>query len=165
MYDGVIGSAHAEFPPGFILGASTAAYQIEGAATEGGRGPSIWDVFSHTPGKIEGDATGDVAADHYHRFESDLDLMASLHLEAYRFSISWPRVMPTGEGEVNSDGLEFYSRLVDGLRTRGIEAVVTLNHWDLPQALEAKYGGWRGRETAFAFEKYAEIVGDRKSVV
>ncbi|MGW0838870.1 GH1 family beta-glucosidase [Streptomyces sp. NPDC002787] len=159
MYRDSIDRGRLAFPPDFILGAATAAYQIEGGAREGGRGPSIWDTFSHTPGKTAEGATGDVAADHYHRVDADLDLMASLHLDAYRFSISWPRVMPTGEGEVNPEGLEFYSRLVDGLIARGIKPIVTLNHWDLPQALEDRYGGWRGRETAFAFEKYAETVG------
>lgn len=143
----------------FLLGAATAAYQIEGGAHEGGRGPSIWDTFSHTPGKTADGATGDVAADHYHHVESDLDLMASLNLDAYRFSIAWPRVMPLGDGEINQEGLDFYSRLVDGLLARGIEPVVTLNHWDLPQSLEDRHGGWRGRETAYAFERYAEIMG------
>lgn len=146
-------------PDGFILGAATAAYQIEGGAAEGGRGPSIWDTFSHTPGNTAHGATGDIAADHYHHVAEDLDLMASLNLEVYRFSISWSRVMPSGEGEVNSAGLAFYSDLIDGLIERGISPVVTLNHWDLPQALEDKYGGWRGRETAYAFERYAEVVG------
>ncbi|MHA7189429.1 GH1 family beta-glucosidase [Arthrobacter sp. MDT2-16] len=146
-------------PEDFMLGAATAAYQIEGGANEGGRGPSIWDTFSHTPGTTAGGATGDTAADHFHRTEEDLDLMAALHLQAYRFSISWSRVMPTGEGKVNDEGLAFYSTLVDGLLHRGIEPIITLNHWDLPQALEDKYGGWRGRETAYAFERYAEIVG------
>jgi beta-glucosidase len=159
MYEGFVQSGHLTFPSDFILGAATAAYQIEGGATEGGRGPSIWDTFSHTPGKTEDGATGDVAADHFNRTHTDLELMSTLNLDAYRFSISWPRVMPTGEDVVNQEGLTFYSRLVDGLLARGIEPVVTLNHWDLPQALEDKYGGWRGRETAYAFEKYAEIVG------
>ncbi len=146
-------------PAGFTLGAATAAYQIEGAAAEGGRGPSIWDTFSHTPGATAEGATGDVAAGHYHHVEADLDLMASLHLDVYRFSVSWSRVMPDGEGAVNAEGMAFYSELVDGLIKRGIDPVVTLNHWDLPQALEDKYGGWRGRETAYAFERYAEIMG------
>ena len=159
MYRNEIDRGHLIFPKEFTLGAATAAYQIEGGARDDGRGPSIWDTFSHTPGKTADGATGDIAIDHYHRMESDLDLMASLNLDAYRFSISWPRVMPTGEGEVNDPGLAFYSRLVDGLLARGISPIVTLNHWDLPQALEDNYGGWRGRETAFAFEKYAEIVG------
>ena len=152
--DGVL-----RFPPEFLFGAATAAYQIEGGAREGGRGPSIWDTFSHTPGATAGGATGDVAADHYHRVEADLDLMAAIGLDAYRFSVSWPRVMPAGEGPVNRQGLDFYSRLVDGLLIRGIRPVVTLNHWDLPQALEDRYGGWRGRETAYAFERYAEVMG------
>lgn len=160
MYRDMIHTGTTALPEDFLLGAATAAYQIEGGATEGGRGPSIWDIFSHTPGKIANGATGDVAADHFHRVEEDLDLMAKLELEAYRFSISWPRVMPTGEGEVNAEGLQFYSDLVDGLLARGIKPVVTLNHWDLPQALEERYGGWRGRETAYAFERYAEIVGE-----
>ncbi|MFD4987773.1 GH1 family beta-glucosidase [Streptomyces sp. NPDC058372] len=159
MYRDRIARGEIEFPPEFILGASTAAYQIEGAADEGGRGPSIWDTFSHTPGKTAGGATGDAAADHYHHVEADLDLMESLNLDAYRFSISWSRVMPTGEGDVNPEGLKFYSDLIDGLIAKGIKPIVTLNHWDLPQALEDRYGGWRGRETAYAFERYAEIVG------
>ena len=146
-------------PEGFTLGAATAAYQIEGAAAVDGRGPSIWDTFSHTAGMTAEGATGDVAADHYHHVSDDLDLMASLHLDAYRFSISWSRVVPHGEGPVNPAGLAFYSNLIDGLLQRGISPVVTLNHWDLPQTLEDKYGGWRGRETAYAFERYAEIVG------
>ncbi|MFF5967917.1 GH1 family beta-glucosidase [Streptomyces collinus] len=159
MYDDQITHGNLEFPPGFVFGAATAAYQIEGGATDGGRGPSIWDTFSHTPGKTAAGATGDVATDHFHRVEDDLDLMASLNLDVYRFSISWSRVMPTGEGDVNPQGLAFYSDLVDGLLARGIKPVVTLNHWDLPQALEDNYGGWRGRETAYAFERYAETVG------
>lgn len=159
MYDDFIETGTLTVPRTFILGAATAAYQIEGGAKEGGRGPSIWDVFSHTPGKTQDGATGDVAADHFHRTEIDLDLMSSLNLDAYRFSISWPRVMPEGEGAVNQKGLDFYSRLIDGLLSRGIQPIATLNHWDLPQALEDAYGGWRGRQTAFAFEKYAEIVG------
>jgi beta-glucosidase len=148
MYKGLLDAGRIALPPSFILGAATAAYQIEGGATEGGRGPSIWDTFSHTPGKTEGGATGDIAADHYHRVDEDLGLMDSLNLDAYRFSVSWSRIMPTGEGKVNAEGLNFYSRLVDDLLARGIQPIVTLNHWDLPQALEDKYGGWRGRETA-----------------
>lgn len=159
MYDDFISPGSTPIPDGFILGAATASYQIEGGASEGGRGPSIWDVFSHTPGKIKNGDTGDVAADHFHRMESDVELMARLNLEAYRFSISWSRVQPDGEGDVNEEGLKFYSDLVDRLLARGIMPIATLNHWDLPQALEDRYGGWRGRETAYAFEKYAEIVG------
>jgi beta-glucosidase len=147
------------FPPEFIFGSATASYQIEGAATEDGRGPSIWDTFSHTPGKTWNGDTGDVAADHYHRLESDLDLMASLGLEAYRFSISWSRIQPSGRGPANERGLDFYNRLVDGLLARGIRPIATLYHWDLPQALEDE-GGWTSRATALAFADYARIVGE-----
>ncbi|WP_294178158.1 GH1 family beta-glucosidase [uncultured Schumannella sp.] len=153
-----------EFAPDFVFGSATASYQIEGAAHEDGRGPSIWDTFSHTPGKTWNGDTGDVADDHYHRWESDLDLMKELGLEAYRFSIAWPRIQPTGSGAVNRKGLEFYSRLVDGLLARGIKPVATLYHWDLPQALEDA-GGWPNRDTAYRFEEYAartvEALGDR----
>ncbi len=154
------------FPENFTWGAATSAYQIEGAATEDGRGPSIWDTFSHTPGRVRGGDTGDVAADHYHRWESDLDLMAELELASYRFSISWPRVLPEGRGQINQAGLDFYQRLVDGLLERGITPVVTLFHWDLPQALE-DLGGWLSRDTAGYFADYAtvlvEALGDRVS--
>lgn len=146
------------FPPGFTFGSATAAYQVEGAATEDGRGPSVWDTFSRTPGKVWNGDTGDVACDHYHRWESDLDLMAELGLDAYRFSIAWSRILPTGTGEVNTAGLDFYSRLVDGLLARGIRPVATLYHWDLPQPLEDA-GGWPERATADAFERYAEVMG------
>ncbi len=146
------------FPPGFTFGSATAAYQVEGAAREDGRGPSIWDTFSHTPGKVRDGDTGDVACDHYHRWEADLDLMAELGLDAYRFSIAWSRIMPTGTGSVNQAGLDFYSRLVDGLLERGIRPVATLYHWDLPQTLEDA-GGWPTRATADAFEDYAAVVG------
>jgi beta-glucosidase len=146
------------FPRGFTFGSATASYQVEGAATEGGRLPSIWDTFSRTPGKVWNGDTGDVACDHYHRWESDLDLMAELNLDAYRFSIAWPRIVPTGTGEVSRAGLDFYSRLVDGLLERGIRPVATLYHWDLPQPLEDA-GGWPVRATADAFERYAEVVG------
>ena len=151
-------------PAGFLLGAATAAYQIEGAAREDGRGPSIWDTFSHTPGRTWNGDTGDVAADHYHRLDSDLDLMAGLGLEAYRFSISWPRVQPGGRGSLNDAGVAFYSRLVDGLLARGIRPIATLYHWDLPQELEDS-GGWPHRDTAARFAEYAarivEPLGDR----
>lgn len=146
------------FPEGFTFGSATASYQVEGAATEDGRGPSIWDTFSHTPGKVWNGDTGDVACDHYHRWEADLGLMAGLGLNAYRFSIAWPRIMPTGTGEVNQAGIDFYSRLVDGLLERGIRPVATLYHWDLPQPLEDA-GGWPARATADAFTRYAEVVG------
>jgi beta-glucosidase len=147
-----------QFPPDFLWGAATAAYQIEGAADEDGRGPSIWDTFSHTPGRVLDGDTGDVADDHYHRWEDDLDLMVQLGLQAYRFSIAWPRVQPDGRGAANQQGLDHYRRLVDGLLERGIEPVVTLYHWDLPQALEDA-GGWPARDTAMRFGDYAELVG------
>ncbi|QAY59126.1 beta-glucosidase [Microbacterium protaetiae] len=152
------GPAAGTFPDGFMFGAATAAYQVEGAAREDGRGPSIWDTFSHTPGKVAGGDTGDVACDHYHRLEADLDLMAQLGLDSYRFSIAWPRIQPTGRGEVNQAGLDFYRRLADGLRQRGIRPLATLYHWDLPQSLQDA-GGWGVRETAHAFADYAGIVG------
>jgi beta-glucosidase len=153
-----------EFPDGFVFGSATASYQIEGAAREDGRGPSIWDTFSHTPGKTWNGDTGDVADDHYHRWERDLDLMVDLGLPAYRFSIAWPRIQPTGSGRVERRGLDFYSRLVDGLLDRGIRPVATLYHWDLPQALEDA-GGWPNRDTALRFAEYASVtaqaLGDR----
>ncbi|WP_151526404.1 GH1 family beta-glucosidase [Serinicoccus kebangsaanensis] len=145
-------------PPGFVLGSATAAYQVEGAAREDGRGPSIWDVFSHTPGRVWNGDTGDVADDHYHRLDEDLDLMSELGLDAYRFSISWPRVVPDGVGAINRAGLDFYSRLVDGLLARDIAPIATLYHWDLPQPLE-EAGGWPTRQVAEAFARYAEVVG------
>jgi beta-glucosidase len=148
-----------EFPAGFLFGSATAAYQVEGAAQEDGRGPSIWDTFSHTPGRTLNGDTGDVADDHYHRVDADLDLMRELQLEAYRFSIAWPRIQPTGEGPVNEKGIGFYARLVDGLLARGIRPIATLYHWDLPQALEDK-GGWPERDTALRFAEYASLVGD-----
>ena len=152
------------FPDGFVWGAATAAFQIEGATTEGGRGPSIWDTLCARPGAILDGSDGSVACDHYHRWESDLDLLASLGLTAYRFSIAWPRVMPTGRGAINEAGLAFYDRLVDGMLERGITPYATLYHWDLPQALEDD-GGWRERDTAYRFADYAAItqfrLGDR----
>ncbi len=150
----------AAFPANFLWGAATAAYQIEGAAQEDGRGPSIWDQFAATPGKTLGGDTGAVAADHYHRMERDVALMAKLRLGAYRFSIAWPRILPEGAGAVNARGLDFYDRLVDKLLARGIEPVATLYHWDLPAALHAR-GGWLTRETALAFADYAEVVARR----
>ena len=146
------------FPPGFVWGTATAAYQIEGAVAEDGRGPSIWDTFSHTPGKVVNGHTGDVAADHYHRLDQDVALMAQLGLAAYRFSIAWPRIVPTGSGAVNQAGLDFYARLVDALLEAGIEPFPTLYHWDLPQPLQDA-GGWTNRDTAARFAEYATIVG------
>ncbi|RFA15285.1 beta-glucosidase [Subtercola boreus] len=148
-----------QFPAGFTFGSATASYQIEGAFDEDGRGPSIWDTFSKTPGKVLNGDTGDVADDHYHRLDEDLDLMASLNLQAYRFSIAWPRIQPTGRGPANQAGLDFYGRLIDGLLARGIKPVATLYHWDLPQALEDE-GGWLSRSTSKAFADYARIVGE-----
>jgi beta-glucosidase len=142
------------FPEGFVWGSATASYQIEGAAAEDGRTPSIWDTFSRTPGLVLNGDTGDVAADHYHRWEEDLDHIAALGLDAYRFSIAWPRVQPGGRGAFNPAGVDFYSRLVDGLRERGVRPVATLYHWDLPQELEDD-GGWAVRDTALRFEDYA----------
>ena len=153
-----------QFGPDFVFGTATASYQVEGGVTEGGRGPSIWDTFSHTPGKVTGGDTGDVACDHYHRLDEDLDALAELGTDSYRFSIAWPRIQPTGSGAPNQAGLDFYSRLVDGLLARGITPFVTLYHWDLPQALQDQ-GGWPSRETAYRFADYAEIMaralGDR----
>ncbi|MGH2446051.1 MAG: GH1 family beta-glucosidase [Candidatus Limnocylindria bacterium] len=148
------------FPAGFAWGAATAAYQIEGSVDADGRGPSIWDTFSHLTGRIVGGDTGDVACDHYRRWESDLDLMAELGLRAYRFSIAWPRIQPSGSGPVNDAGLDFYDRLVDGLLARGIEPWVTLYHWDLPQALEDA-GGWTEAMIVDRFAEYATIVARR----
>jgi beta-glucosidase len=144
-------------PPGFRFGVATAAYQIEGAVHEDGRGESIWDRFSHTPGKVAGGHTGDVACDHYHRWREDLDLMAGLGVEAYRFSIAWPRVLPRGDGEANPAGIRFYRELAEGLRERGIEPIATLYHWDLPQALQDR-GGWAERDTARLFAEYAALM-------
>jgi beta-glucosidase len=158
------GAASRSFPDGFVWGAATAAFQIEGATAEDGRSPSIWDTLCERPGAVLDASDGSVACDHYHRWESDLDLLKDLGLTAYRFSISWPRVLPTGRGEVNAPGLAFYDRLVDGLHERGIEPFATLYHWDLPQALE-DLGGWRNRDTAFRFAEYAAVtqhrLGDR----
>lgn len=145
------------FPEGFLWGTATASYQIEGAVDEDGRGASIWDTFSHTPGKIYRGDTGDVACDHYHRLEEDLDLMAELGMRAYRFSVAWPRIQPDGSGSANQKGLDFYRRLVNGLRQREIEPMLTLYHWDLPQALEDR-GGWTSRETSGRFAEYTGIV-------
>ena len=145
--------------PRFRFGVATAAYQVEGAAREGGRGESIWDRFAHTPGAVANGDTGDVACDHYHRYAEDLDLMAELHVESYRFSIAWPRIQPSGAGPVNADGLAFYRRLAEGLLERGIEPIATLYHWDLPQALQDA-GGWAVRDTAARFAEYASAAGE-----
>jgi beta-glucosidase len=146
------------FPKGFVWGTATASYQIEGAVAEDGRGTSIWDTFSHSPGKIVDGTNGDVACDHYHRMSDDVALMADLGLDSYRFSIAWPRIVPTGSGPVNQAGLDFYRRLADALLERGIAPLATLYHWDLPQPLQDA-GGWTNRETALRFAEYAEVVG------
>ena len=148
------------FPDGFLWGAATAAYQIEGAVHEDGRGPSIWDTFAHTPGATLRGDTGDLACDHYHRWPADLDLLRELGVGAYRFSVAWPRVVPAGAGKVNAAGLDFYDRLTDGLLDRGITPMVTLYHWDLPQALQDR-GGWADRDTADHFADYARVVHER----
>lgn len=148
------------FGPDFQLGVATSSYQIEGAVAEGGRQPSIWDKWTHTPGKIKDASTGDVACDHYHRLQQDIGLMHWLGVDAYRFSIAWPRIVPNGTGAVNSEGLDFYERLVDGLLEKGIAPCATLYHWDLPEALEKK-GGWLARSTTEAFAQYAAAVADR----
>ncbi len=150
----------ARFPADFVWGAATAAYQIEGAAREDGRGESIWDRFSHTPGKTINGDTGDVACDHYHRWREDIRLMRDLNLNAYRLSISWPRILPNGRGRINEAGLAFYDRLIDGLLEAAVTPWVTLYHWDLPQVLEDR-GGWPNRSTADAFVEYADVVSRR----
>ncbi|CCH34039.1 GH1 family beta-glucosidase [Actinosynnema sp. NPDC047251] len=152
------------FPPGFVWGAATASFQIEGSTTVDGRGASIWDTFAATPGRVRGGHTGEPACDHYRRYAGDVALMSGLGLGAYRFSVAWPRIQPTGVGRVESRGLAFYDRLVDELLAHEIEPVATLYHWDLPQALE-DVGGWRNRDTAYRFADYAAVVharlGDR----
>lgn len=150
----------AAFPKEFSWGTATAAYQIEGAVAEDGRSPSIWDTFSRTPGKIDGDDTGDEACDHYHRWPEDIALMRQLGTDAYRLSVAWPRVVPGGDGPVNAAGLDFYDRLIDGLLDAGITPSVTLYHWDLPQILQER-GGWTVRDTAEHLASYASVVAER----
>ena len=148
-----------DLPDGFVFGVATAAFQIEGGVAEGGRGPSIWDAFTMQPGAIHHGETAEVACDHYHRWESDLDLMAELGIPAYRLSLSWSRLQPTGEGPLNPEGVAFYRDLLRGCRARGIEPYVTLYHWDQPQPLEDA-GGWPARRTAELFGEYAGLVAD-----
>src|SRR5215472_1676747 len=154
-----------EFLKGFFWGVGTSSYQIEGACNEDGKGPSIWDTYVHTPGHVKNNDTGDVANDHYHRYKEDVALMKDIRANSYRFSIAWPRIFPKGTGKPNPKGLDFYSRLVDELKAAGIEPFATLYHWDLPQDLQDKYGGWRSKDTAKAFAEYAgymaEQLGDR----
>jgi len=153
-----------DFPNGFVWGCATAAYQIEGAWNQDGKGESVWDRFCHVPGHIRNSDTGDVACDHYHRYREDVRIMKELGIRSYRFSISWPRIFPTGNGSLNHNGLDFYRRLVDELLANGITPFPTLYHWDLPQALQDK-GGWAERDTAQYFADYAaaivEHLGDR----
>jgi len=153
-----------KFPHNFLWGAATASYQIEGAWNEDGKGESIWDRFSHTPGKVTEGNTGDIACDHYHRYPEDIALMRQLGLKAYRFSIAWARVLPGGRGPINPHGLDFYDRLVDALCAANIEPFLTLYHWDLPQVLQDE-GGWENRNTCHAFADYSALMvkrlGDR----
>jgi beta-glucosidase len=155
--------APAPFPKDFVWGTATSSYQIEGAVKEDGRGPSIWDTFSHTPGKIGDGSNGDRANEHYHRYKEDVRLIKDLGAKAYRFSIAWPRVFPEGSGKPNPKGLDFYNRLVDELLANGIVPYATLYHWDLPQALEDRVGGWRSSETSKAFAEYSGYVAERLS--
>jgi len=148
------------FPAGFAWGTATAAYQIEGGAAEGGRGPSIWDTFARQPGRILDGSSGDVSCDHFHLYRQDFELMRDLGLRHYRFSIAWPRILPAGLGTPNPAGLDFYERLVDCMRENGIEPYATLYHWDLPQPLQEK-GGWAQRNTADRFVEYVDIVTRR----
>jgi beta-glucosidase len=153
----------ASFPNGFVWGTATSAYQIEGAVLEDGRGRSIWDSFAHMPGKIEDRSNADHANDHYHRYKEDVGLIKELGARAYRFSIAWPRVFPEGDGAPNPKGLDFYDRLLDELLANGIEPYATLYHWDLPQSLQDRFGGWRSSETSRAFASYAGFVAARLS--
>lgn len=156
-------SSFFSFPGGFLWGTATSAYQIEGAVNEDDRGPSIWDRFAHTGGKIQDRSNADVADDHYHRYKEDVQLMKALGAKAYRFSIAWPRVFPEGAGPPNPKGLDFYNRLLDELLANGIEPFATLYHWDLPQALQDRLGGWVSRDTSKAFGDYAGYVAERLS--
>jgi beta-glucosidase len=149
------------FPATFVWGVASSAFQIEGASTADGKGASIWDEFCRLPGVIADGSDGRIACDHYNRFESDLDLIAALGVGAYRFSISWPRIQPTGSGEAVGPGIDFYNRLIDGLLERGIEPFATLYHWDLPATLQREHNGWADRDTAYRFAEYAALVADR----
>lgn len=151
------------FPEDFLFGTATASYQIEGAVNEGGRGPSVWDTHCHKTQKVLNGDTGDVACDHYHRYKEDIELIAGLGCNAYRFSISWSRLIPEGDGDVNPEGIAFYHRLIDGLLEKGIQPWITLFHWDLPQSLEDRFGGWHSRKTSEAFGRYAGIVAKEYS--
>ena len=149
------------FPASFVWGVASSAFQIEGASTADGKGASIWDEFCRVPGVIADGSDGGIACDHYHRLDSDLDLIAALGVGAYRFSISWPRIQPTGFGQVVGPGIDFYNRLVDGLLERDIEPFATLYHWDLPATLQREHNGWANRDTAYRFAEYAAVVAER----
>ncbi len=156
------GSATRTFPAGFLWGSATASYQVEGGVHEGGRGPSIWDTFSHTPGKTHDGDTGDVSDDYYHRYKQDIALMKSLGLKSCRFSVAWTRIFPTGTGAPNQQGIDFYDRMVDALLEAGIQPFCTLYHWDLPQPIEDR-GGWQNRDTAKLFADYAGYTAGKLS--
>jgi len=162
---GTPSTSERRFPDGFYWGVATSSYQIEGAWDEDGKGPSIWDTYAHDPGNIKNDDSGDVANDHYHRYAEDVAMIKDVGANAYRFSIAWPRIFPDGVGKPNSKGLDFYERLVDAMLAAGIEPFATLYHWDLPQALQDRYDGWRSKETSKAFADYvgyvAHQLGDR----
>src|SRR5882757_9456199 len=151
----------ARFPAQFTWGVASSAFQIEGAASADGKGPSIWDEFCRRRGVIADGTDGTMACDHYHRLESDLDLIAALGVGAYRFSIAWSQIQPTGAAAINPAGLDFYNRLVDGLLKRGIEPYLTLYHWDLPAALQHDHNGWADRRTALRFADFAGLIADR----
>ena len=151
------------FPDSFLWACATASYQVEGAAAEDGRGPSVWDTFAHTEGRVRNNDHGDVACDQYHRYAEDVQLMKWLGVKAYRFSVSWSRVFPEGDGETNEAGIAYYERLVDELVANGIQPWLTFFHWDLPQALEDRFGGWRSRETSTRFADYVAFVTRRLS--
>lgn len=156
-------NSHYSFPKDFLWGAATAAYQVEGAADEDGRGPSIWDGYCRLPGQVRNDDNGDIAIDHYHRYREDVGLMKDLGIKAYRFSVSWPRVLPTGRGQVNRKGLDFYDRLIDELLAAGIQPWLTLYHWDLPQALEDNCDGWASPDIGRYFADYAALMAQQYS--
>jgi beta-glucosidase len=160
LRSGTTAADDSAFPPDFVWGASTSSYQIEGAVNEDGRGKSIWDVFSHTPGRVKNGNTGDIACDHYHRWRDDIDLLSGGNFSAYRFSTAWPRILPSGSGAVEQRGLDFYERLVDELLAKGVAPWLCLYHWDLPQALQEK-GGWLNRDTSAKFADYARVVAQR----
>ncbi|CAL4926856.1 unnamed protein product [Urochloa decumbens] len=159
------GLSRGSFPKGFVFGTATSAYQVEGAASTNGRGPSIWDAFAHIPGKVAENQNGDVAVDQYHRYKEDVDLMKSLNFDAYRFSISWSRIFPDGEGKVNPEGVAYYNNLINYLLQKGMTPYINLYHYDIPLALEKKYGGWLSTKMADLFTEYADFCfktyGDR----